>query len=150
MTRVRKRQTQRAFTLIEVVVALAIIGVALAAVLARGTETVDSVSGVKSRTLARWVAQNRLAEMRLEPGWPDTDITEGDTEMVGRRWHWRADVNETDDDDLRRIEISVSLETQPEHVLSRIVGFEGRPFRIDSAPGQGRQDDRGRGPGGGR
>lgn len=145
----RKARGQQGFTLIEVVVALAIIGVALAAVLARGTDTVNSVSGTKARTLARWVAQNRLAEMRLEPGWPDTEITEGDTEMVGRRWHWRADVSETADEDLRRIEVRVSLSEQPGTVLSRIIGFEGRPFRINAPPARG-GDGSPRSPGGRR
>ena len=55
----------RAFTLIEVLVALAIVAVALAAGMRALAQSADGASSLKARTLALWVAQNRLANAQL-------------------------------------------------------------------------------------
>ena len=54
------------FTLVEVLVALAIVGVALGAVLRTLGVGVDGVLGMRERSLAQWAAENRLAELRLQ------------------------------------------------------------------------------------
>ena len=62
----------RAFTLIEVLVALAIVAVALAAGMRALAQSADGATSLKMRTLALWVAENPLARAQLaDPGVPD-------------------------------------------------------------------------------
>ena len=59
----------RGFTLVEVLVALAIVAIALAAGFRSVAQSAESATALKARTLALWVAQNRLAAAQLEtPG----------------------------------------------------------------------------------
>lgn len=116
----------RGFTLIEVVVALAIVGIGMFAVFKTIGDTANNVTFLRDRTIAAWVADNRIAEMRLTGQMPSVDETEGDVEMAGRRWHWIAKVSQTPVDGIRRIDISVRREGDAEgsSILS-LAGFVG-------------------------
>lgn len=116
----------RGFTLIEVVVALAIVGIGMFAVFKTIGDTANNVTFLRDRTIAAWVADNRIAEMRLTGQMPSVDETEGDVEMAGRRWHWVAKVSQTPVDGIRRIDISVRREGDAEgsSILS-LAGFVG-------------------------
>lgn len=100
-------QRQRAFTLIEVVVALAILAIAMGAVISGMARYADQAAWLREKTVALWVAHNRLTEIELEPVWPHVGASDGDVEMAGVRWRWRATVTETPDPEVRRIDIRV-------------------------------------------
>jgi type II secretion system protein I len=70
----------RGFTLIEVLVALAILAVALAAAVRSTGVAADSTRQLKERLVATWVAQNRLAEYAVRPLFPDAGARQGTTE----------------------------------------------------------------------
>ena len=61
-----KRTRAPGFTLIEVLVALAIVAVALSAGMRALAQGADGASSLKARTLALWVAENRLARAQLD------------------------------------------------------------------------------------
>src|SRR5687767_3505702 len=83
------------FTLLEVLVALAVLAVALAAGTRALGQAVDLSAGLRDRSIALWVAQNRLAQHRLRGGWPALEASEGEDEMGGSRWRWREQVSST-------------------------------------------------------
>jgi general secretion pathway protein I len=116
----------RGFTLIEVVVALAIVGIGMFAVFKTIGDTANNVAFLRDRTIAAWVADNRITEMRLTGQMPSVDETEGDVEMAGRRWHWVATVSQTPVDGMRRIDVSVRREGDADgsSILS-LAGFVG-------------------------
>lgn len=116
----------RGFTLIEVVVALAIVGVGMFAVFRTIGDTANNVSFLRDRTIAAWIADNRITEIRLSGQMPSVDETEGEVEMAGRRWHWIARVSQTPVDGLRRIDVSVRRDDDAEDssILS-VAGFVG-------------------------
>lgn len=97
----------RGFTLVEVLVALAVIAVALGAILSGTARYAGEAADLRDRTLALWVAHNRLTEIELEPVWPKTGRSDGDAEMGGDDWRWFVEVQNTPDPDLRRIDIRV-------------------------------------------
>ena len=55
----------RAFTLVEVMVALAVVAVAVPALLLTLSQQLDGTRYLQDRTQAQWIAANRLAELRL-------------------------------------------------------------------------------------
>lgn len=67
----RRPAAQRGFSLIEVLIALAIVGVALAACVRALGISANGVQGMQARSLALQAAQNQLAEMRLQQLFPD-------------------------------------------------------------------------------
>lgn len=97
----------RGFTLVEVLVALLVVALALFAVIGVMAQQSRNAAHYKEKTLALWVAHNRLAELQLQPQWPDVGRSDGSAEMAGIEWRWELEVGETEDDRLRRVDIAV-------------------------------------------
>ena len=119
----------RAFTLIEVLVALAILAVALAAGMRAVAQSADGATSLKMRTLALWVAQNRLAQAQLADPWPARGVADGDESQAGTRFAWRQTVSDTPNPAFRRIEIVVNEPGVPDYALARLVGYIGNAHR---------------------
>lgn len=98
------------FTLIEVLVAVAVLAVAMGAMITGMARYADSAAYLREKTLALWVAHNRLTEVDLAAHWPDTGKSDGDAELAGLRWKWHLDVIETADPNVRRVDIGVRVE----------------------------------------
>jgi general secretion pathway protein I len=116
---------KRGFTLIEILVALAIIAVALAAGMRALAQSADSATALKARTLALWVAQNRLAAAQVATPWPALGRYRGDAMQAGAQFLWREVVTATPNPAFRRIEITVMEPDRPEYQVARLVGFIG-------------------------
>lgn len=117
------------FTLVEVLVALAVIAVALTALMHSFGQSVDTTLALRERTAALWVAQNRLAMHYTVRDWPTPDTTEGTTDMAGREWHWRERVATTPDAEVRRVEIEVRVAPGRE-AAAHLIGFLARPTSV--------------------
>lgn len=102
---------ERGFTLIEVMVALAVVAVALPALLMTLSQQLDSVRYLEDRSHAQWVAANRLAELRLvsqSRGSLQAGLIAGEEELAGRKWYWWSEGKETAVPGFYRYEILVS------------------------------------------
>ncbi|MBN8766428.1 MAG: type II secretion system minor pseudopilin GspI [Thiobacillus sp.] len=117
---------QRGFTLIEVLVALAILAVALAAASRAAAMMADSSAELRERLLAGWVAQNRLAELQARRAWPEAGIREGEVEQAGVKMVWREAVSATQNRAFRRVEISVAAAGRDARALARLTGYLAR------------------------
>lgn len=117
------------FTLVEVLVAVAVLAIAMAAVISAMARQADNAGYLRQKTLAVWVAHNRMIEMQLQPEWPSTGKSDGEIEMGGARWKWRATVAATQDDKLRRVDIQVQGPGQKEGSLTQLSGFLAAPPR---------------------
>lgn len=81
----RYTHCQNGFTLLEVMVALAIFAVAAVALTKTGMSYVNAVQGMETRTLAHFVAMNEAASMRVTQAWLDGSA-EHNVEEQGHRW----------------------------------------------------------------
>jgi general secretion pathway protein I len=115
----------RGFTLIEILVALAIVAVALAAGMRALAQSADSATALKARTLGLWVAQNRLAAAQVAAPWPATGEYRGNATQAGAQFLWREMVTTTPNPAFRKIEISVMEPDRPDYQIARLVGFLG-------------------------
>jgi general secretion pathway protein I len=109
-----------------VLVALAILAIALAAGFRSIAQSADGATALKARTLALWVAQNRLALAQLETPAPATGERSGSAAEAGTTFSWHESIGGTPNPAFRKIEITVADPTAPDYVLARLVGYLGR------------------------
>ena len=103
------------------------LAVALAAGMRAVAQAADGATMLKQRTLALWVAQNRLAAAQLEAAWPAQGRRDGDAEQAGTRFLWRETVTGTPNPAFRKIEIVVADRAEPDYVLARLAGYLAPP-----------------------
>lgn len=120
------RSRARAFTLIEILVALALLAVALAAGMRALAHGADGAGTLKARTLALWVAQNRLAAAQIEPATLDAGESRGEALQAGMAFVWSVRVSGTPNPAFRRIDIGVAERDAPDYVLARLTGYVAR------------------------
>lgn len=117
------------FTLIEVLVALTIFAVGIMATL-RGIGTASSgIDEQRTRLMAGWVAQNRLADMRAMGRFPPVGLNEGEAPMGRQVFFWREETHATPNPKFRRVEVSVHASREESHALARLSGFAVQPLR---------------------
>jgi len=114
------------FTLVEVLVALAILAVALAAGFRSVAQSAETATALKSRTLALWVAQNRLAAAQLEAPAPAVGERSGSETQAGATFSWHATISGTPNPAFHKIEISVADASAPDYTLTRLIGYLGQ------------------------
>jgi general secretion pathway protein I len=121
----------RGFTLVEVMVALAIIALSLTAIAAKMSRMIDTSNSMRERTYASWIAQNKITELRLANVIPEVSTTSGDVEYADQTWRWRAVVSESGIENLFRVDVEV-LYADGDAVIRKVTGFIGEPV----IPGQ--------------
>ena len=113
------------FTLVEILVALAIVAIALTAGMRALTQATDSATALKARTLALWIAQDRLAAAQIATPWPALGSYKGEAHQAGSNFLWQATVTTTPNPAFRKIEIVVTEPQTPDYALARLTGFLG-------------------------
>ena len=97
----------RGFTLIEVMLSMAIFSIAGVALLATATTNFTNLSLLEERMMANWVASNQLVEAKLTAQWPPKNNNKGEVELAGQNWYWLQKVVKTTDEDMRAIYLEV-------------------------------------------
>lgn len=124
----RRRSAGRTgFTLVEVLVALAIVSIALLAALRAAGQGTANVVELRSRLLAGWVAENLLAEQRARGDWPAPGLHRGTQREGGFDFAWRKEVVATPNAAFRRVEVLVFAPTEEGRPLARLTGFAVLP-----------------------
>lgn len=122
----------RGFTLVEVMVALAVVAVALPALLFALSQQIDSTGYLRDKSMANMVANNKLAELRLLTA-ARRDLFSGRDngieEMAGREWHWWLETEGTEVAGFFRIQIDVAAdEESQQQPLVSLVAFMPADF----------------------
>ena len=115
------------FTLIEVLVALAIVAIALMAALRAAGQGTNNVGELRSRLLAGWVAENLLAEHRARGDWLPIGIQRGTAREGGLDFEWREEVIATPNPSFRRVDVRVFATAEESHSLAHLAGFVAYP-----------------------
>ncbi len=121
-----EHRTQRGFTLIEVLVALVVVGLGLMAAFGQVNQSLIGASRLKDKTLAHWIAMDRMTELRLLDEFPAEGTRADEVEMAGINWRYSIRVTKTPLDALRRVDISVGFADRPDSIVSTLTGFLGQ------------------------
>jgi general secretion pathway protein I len=109
----RVRAPLLGFTLVEILIALVILAIALAATGRATNLSIDTAREVRIKTLAQWVAQNRAAELQAAPQWPSPGESRASVPMAELSFELRQSVSETANAAFRRVAIDVRADGQP-------------------------------------
>lgn len=95
------------FTLLEVMVALAIFAVAAVALMKVGMSYTQNVGQMKDRTYAHFIAMNELAQLEISGSWPE-GTSERKIDEQGRQWQVSYEAFNTMSEEVKRVEIQVA------------------------------------------
>ena len=103
---------QWGITLLEVMLALVILAVSGLSVMKAASEALNNQAYLEQKTLALWVASNRLVELRLEEDWPGASWEKDSEELGGITWYLRYKIIATGNEDFKALDIEVSSEEE--------------------------------------
>jgi general secretion pathway protein I len=115
---------QAGFTLLETLVAMAILAISLAAVFRATGSATNHADEMRLRLLADWVAQNRIALHAARGDWLPVGIQSGEETQAGVRLLWKEEISRTPNPAFRRIEVSVTNPTESDqHALRKLSAY---------------------------
>ena len=114
---------QSGFTLLEVMLAMAVFAIAGVALLGVADNNYRHISHLEEQMFANWVASNQLVEVSLDKTWPPKNNRKGNVEMAGRTWYWQQKVIKTNNKELRSIIMEVRLNEDDELVTASLMAF---------------------------
>ena len=111
------------FTLIEVMLAMAVFAIAGVALLGVADNNYRHISHIEEQMFANWVASNQLVEVSLDKTWPPKNNRKGKVEMAGRTWYWQQKVIKTANKELRAVNMQVRLNEDDELVSASLMTY---------------------------
>ncbi|XOV88671.1 MAG: type II secretion system minor pseudopilin GspI [Pseudomonadota bacterium] len=124
------RRNSSGFTLIEIMIAVAVFAVVAAVLIKSTATTARQTALLQDKTIAGWLAENQLAQLRIAPRDPTTFPAAGrnrfSVSMAGRDWEVMVDVQNTENTNVRRVEVAVYREDDLGDPVRSLTGFVGR------------------------
>lgn len=111
------------FTLIEVMLAMAVFSIAGLALLGVADNNYRHISHLEEQMFANWVASNQLVEVTLSKTWPPKNNRKGKVEMAGRTWYWQQKVIKTTNKELRSLVMEIRLNEDDELVSASLMTY---------------------------
>ncbi|UCV16384.1 type II secretion system minor pseudopilin GspI [Quatrionicoccus australiensis] len=115
------------FTFLEILIALAILAVGLAAAIRAGSGSADTIEALRTRQLAGWIAENRIALLYAERAWPALGESRGTAAMGSQSFTWRQRVAPLPQAQFRRVDIEVFSTPGTAAPVGRLVAFLPAP-----------------------
>ncbi len=131
----RRPRAAGGFTLIEVLVALVIVAFGMGALMTSLSSAADTVSHLRERSLAQWIALNRVTDVRLQQrpnALPSKSKSEGDVDFAGGKWHWQQEIVDSGLPGLLRVDVHVRRAAvggvTPKGWVGEATGFLGSAY----------------------
>jgi general secretion pathway protein I len=118
----RRQRPARGFTLVEVLVALAIVAVSLGAGFKAAAALSDNAERLADVSAAQWCADNELTNLKLAKQFPSIGDSDFSCEQLGRSYSGQLSVRPTPNPNFRRVDANVAdAEGRPVLTLSTVL-----------------------------
>lgn len=117
---------QKAFTLIEVMVALAVLAIGMMTLVKVSSQSIVQTAYLKDKTIAQWIAINKVNEVKLSGSFPKTGTSKGSEIMADQEWQWKLKISTTADKDIRRLDVDVKKYNAEGEPVVKFISFIGR------------------------
>jgi general secretion pathway protein I len=120
------------FTLIEIMVALAVFAIVSSALIRNASMAVKQTQILEDRSLAFFIAENRISELRIpervdDASFPATGTQREFVTMANRQWEVETLIEATENEGMRRIDVAVYRQDDTDrNVVHKLTGFVGR------------------------
>ncbi len=118
-----KTKATSGFTLIEVMLALAVFSIAGIALLSTSSNNARNIGHLENKMLANWVASNQLVSASLVKKWPPKNNLKGEVELASRTWFWQQKVIQTTDKNMRAIMMEVRLNEEDDLAITSLTTY---------------------------
>jgi general secretion pathway protein I len=113
----------KGFTLLEVIVSLAIVTIALSAIITISSSRADTLIELKERNRALLVANNVLEKYYIEE--LKVGVYDGKQQNGNHDWNWQVKVSQTNNEMILRLDVKVSKDSDFDYSQAQLVGFKG-------------------------
>jgi len=117
----------RGFSLLEMLVALAIVAIGLTAALRASGVGIEGAGEYRNHMLALWLAQNIVAERTARGDWPDSGITTSEEEFANHSFVIRQEVKPTPNPGFKRLDVTIADREEPGRTLQHSAAFLTSP-----------------------
>jgi general secretion pathway protein I len=124
-------RNQKAFTLLEVLVALTIIAITLGAIIKTSSEQAANTAYLKQKTIANWVALNAHNQLLLEKAWPSIGKSTDSANMANHDWHWQREIQKTLSPDTRKVIYRVYVDEDRQQQVSKLTAYVTNPTFLE-------------------
>lgn len=124
------KSKSKAFTLLEIMIAVAIFAVASAALVKNAGLSIRQTAMIRDKTIAFWIAENEVAQIRSMPrsddNFPGPGTNRTQVSMAGGQWEVKTEFHSTENELVRRVEVSVFREDDLDVPVTTLTTFLGR------------------------
>lgn len=116
----------RAFTLLEVLVALAILAISATAIIGQTSNSLAQLSILEARTVASLLAETEIDKVIASEAFPPVGRSSNQVTFNDQQWDIGIEVSATSEPWLRRITVSVANAGNPDYELASLTTYRGR------------------------
>jgi len=122
-----KPNGQWGFTLLEVLIALAVLAILASAVVSQTSNSTRQLQILEQKTHALWVAEYHLNQLRIADNWPNIGRSNQVVEYAEKNWLLSTQVSSTSDPWLRKITVTIASDhdTRQQNILT-LTGYKGK------------------------
>jgi len=98
-------------------VALSIVVISFVALYSGLLQMVSAMTLMQEKTIATWIAYDRITELRIVDNYPDVGESDGEVEMGSINWRYKTEIRATDSDNIRQVIVRIAPQSDPENFL---------------------------------
>jgi len=126
----KRRALVAGFTLLEVLIALAVLAISSLAIIGQVGQNLSRVQQLQLQTTAIVAAENQMAMIQISPDWPGLGVRTSTVTLADAQWLVETDVSTTSDPWLRKVEVTVNYgdpvdRRESPAILARLVSYRG-------------------------